>query len=786
MTYFAVTHGMASWLLGKPGLLDAFHDLLASHEKAESLLMEKEFVEGPVRVSGTNDPRLICAWNIDYTSGLGDDSWGFIDLDGKYGLVRTPSISREVFERCLYVIGQRLQGLLIEGSLIHRSWPNGTHTCLAGRGSEARHASIGYVERDVTDGATLLHTVLCVGPEFDFRRLSEEVERNANSLSMLLPASRKLYDPARKKLTLGADAFPTLRQALSGYLQSVGSQSELAGVSVRTSEHAIDETAIYRTAGWSYRVWLEPDSPLSTVQRRILLSDALESHPVRIVGPAGSGKTLLMQLLALRRLDLAAKNKRSVHILYLAHNAKMVESVSNRFEVLSADSENLISADRQLTVSTLTQYGLGELGLQESQIIDPDAYEAKEFQLEILTEALEGVLKDNAKRVHKSPLLREISSDGVLQKVFAHLLMAEISSAIKGHGLTGDKQRYVQSARPLSRLHGVLDQDERNLVFESFSRYHSQMFEVFGVLDSDDVAISLLGKLRTPIWELRRREKGFDHVFVDEAQLYNENERRVLPFLTKSSQAYVPVVLALDEAQDLYRQTSAGLATLGIENVANETLASVHRSSKAIVRLAFFIIQRSTDLFGPDFPDFTTLFVEMPADTHPSSVLPRVESASEAQRDFGRFALRRVRAMRRENIRRIAVICLAEQYWRPVLDELRRSDLPLHVLESRGEKLDPSAPTVVLSRPPHVGGQEFDAVLLIGAEQGLTPPRVIDNDALAIAVEQQALRELYLAITRARHQVIVAVARGASLTPVLADAVRAGLLEVSGGAAPAS
>jgi ATP-dependent exoDNAse (exonuclease V) beta subunit len=53
---------------------------------------------------------------------------------------------------------------------------------------------------------------------------------------------------------------------------------------------------------------------------------------------------------------------------------------------------------------------------------------------------------------------------------------------------------------------------------------------------------------------------------------------------------------------------------------------------------------------------------------------------------------------------------------------------------------------------------------------------VLDNDALAVAVEQQSLRELYLAITRAKHRVSVAIARGAALTPVLADAQKAGLL----------
>ena len=148
----------------------------------------------------------------------------------------------------------------------------------------------------------------------------------------------------------------------------------------------------------------------------------------------------------------------------------------------------------------------------------------------------------------------------------------------------------------------------------------------------------------------------------------------------------------------------------------------------------------------------------------------------ESQTEYSRFILHRIRALRKAGMRRIAIACLAEVYWKPILDELRQQDLPLHVLEHRGEKLNPVSPIVVLSRPAHIGGQEFDGVLVVGAEQGLTPPRVHNNDALAGALEQQALRELYLSITRARYQVVIALSRGASLTPVLAEARSAGVL----------
>ena len=227
------------------------------------------------------------------------------------------------------------------------------------------------------------------------------------------------------------------------------------------------------------------------------------------------------------------------------HNSKMAETVKYRFSILR---KGATPPTCTLTVNTLTQYGIDELSLTENQVVDPDAYQAREFQLETMSAVLADIFKMYPKEVEVSKLLKEVNRDPGLMAVFTRLVMEEISGAIKGHGLVGDERRYVESQRPLSRLHGLLNPGERRLVFAAFRNYHKVIFEGYRVLDGDDVAISLFGKLKTPAWELHRQDLGFDHVFVDEAQLYNENERRVLPLLSKSTTPFVPLVLALDEA----------------------------------------------------------------------------------------------------------------------------------------------------------------------------------------------------------------------------------------------
>ncbi|WP_157640855.1 UvrD-helicase domain-containing protein [Burkholderia ubonensis] len=777
MKYLAITQPTADWLLSKPTVVDELVQF-ALNPTAYKHLAGREFSHGPVRLAGTANGEVVAFWNIDYLGGTGAEAWGFVRLDSTVGLGSRPEISQEVFERCLYVLNQRLRGYRIDGAFIHRSYANGTHTCLAGRGSTARQYSVGFVERNIDAASTGNRAFVCVGPMHDFNRLSEAAEQEFIRINDLYRDVSDILVASRRVPVTDLNELKGVIDALSTFTWMDGSHwNEYADVEVNASERSFSGVDLVKSIGLNYEQWLDTGSPLSSNQRRILNSTAIDLHPLRIVGPGGSGKTLLMQLLALKRLDIARKKNASVRVLYIAHNAAMAAKVTERFDVLENGSD-MRAANRAIDVMTLTDYGLQQLGLEFTSIIDPDAEIAKEFQFKELNAAIEQTFRDMKCVVQDSTLLSEIKREPDLIRPFAKLAMAEISSAIKGHGLENDKRRYVESEQQLSRLHGLLDASERLFMFNVFERYRSAVFEGLQVLDTDDIALSLLGRLRTPIWELKRKELGYDYVFVDEAQLFNENERRVFPFLTNGRAQHVPIVLALDEAQDIYGQSSAGFAALGIAGMTSENLSSIHRSTRDIVRLAFFVIQRSTDLFGTDFPDFTGISDKMEDEKHPLVARPKVEVGG-AESKLGKFVLRRIRDLRRANIRQIGVICHADQYWDEILNALRGTDLPLQVLEERGVRLPSTQPLVVLTKPAYVGGQEFDAVVAVGLEQGVVPPRVSNNDALATAIEQQTLRELYLTITRARFRLVIPLSTGASPSAVLQDAIQAGLLDMA-------
>jgi hypothetical protein len=209
--------------------------------------------------------------------------------------------------------------------------------------------------------------------------------------------------------------------------------------------------------------------------------------------------------------------------------------------------------------------------------------------------------------------------------------------------------------------------------------------------------------------------------------------------------------------------------------LSDEALESVHRSTQSILRLAFFVIQRTTDLFGSDFPDFTGTTQPVVPDTHPLAQTPGLVKAGPD--GVGAECVRQIQSLRRDNIRQIGIVCHAERYWDEINRALSAHRVPFVRLNQRGERLDTRGPLVAVARPETVGGQEFDAILAVGLEQGVVPPRVSSNQALSIALEQQALREMYVSFTRARYRLIIVNSSKSASTAIIAEAAKDGLIQ---------
>lgn len=757
--YLAFTQASAGWLLTHSGELEAFIPALL--EAIESPALTKAvFSAGPLRIASSADRGVVAIWHAEYLSPTGIDGWGYIRLKGKHGALLVRDRLASLIKTALRVFEARLQGLLLSDTILVRSHGDESFTCVLG-GGQAKDATIAYVEATMD----ARRSVVVVGPEVAtggglahahamlLKTIKDSVRPQLRSLVTSAPA---VVEQARARPSADDSRLLGLRRALLGEgavpAEIIVAQPQLRGSFSRTE--------------LAYEEWVAPDSVLSDDKRRILEGDILDRQPLRISGPAGTGKTLLLQLMAVRasRKETGAGKP---SILYVAHNSESQERAENALKSLSSE------ASQYIKVATLHQLCVERLGLPDTVILDNDANETRRFQTSMVATSLEREL--HSSDLSKSPLFAQAKAKPDIFEAIVFLIVHEISAVLKPLRLYEDPRRYADSERPFSRLHGLLSPAERRLVLAVFKDYHGEVFEKGGLLDADDLALSLLSRLRTPVWTLQRRTEGFDYVFVDEAQLYNENERRLFPVLTKPRE-HIPVAFALDEAQAFGSNLVAGFGALGITSLRDEALRGVFRTTEPILRLAFNIIQQTTDLFGPDFPDFTTLSASVVRDegTFPAPSLYRA-ATSETLPDA---VLRHVRDIKRTyNLRQVGVIVPSEKMYASVVPVLRAAEFQFSEIAQRGQKLDQDRPIVAACTPRLAGGQEFDAVIVVGVERGIVPPSV-NVEGLALSLEQQVLRELYLSFTRAKHMVRVVNSANSSPANVLDNAIKANLLKV--------
>ena len=783
MDILAIPQATIRWLNEHPSLRDELAKNILDISKIPGLATSVVSA-GPIRVAASDYTGLVAIWNTEYLASTGSDNWGIIKISGECGLLSQEYILSNVFERQLSVIDRRLNDLILPDPYIHRGHGKNIHTCIAGGNDDARKLSIGYFDGSVDVDQAKRKLIFCVGPSPEgknldsaFKRLTNVIRNSAIHFPKFIADSEIIINTSAQR--------PTLQNlSLNNFSKIYNTINPSPAIAPSVSDgttliEPVSSPLKYATALLTYDEWREPDSPLTNEQREVLESDNLLKQPLRIAGPAGSGKTLLLQLIAIKLLRKAKNTHTPCTALYVVHNAAMVDMVWDRFDTLGADDLLDHTSPQHFVITTLSDFSRSRLGSEDLPIIDKDAEQTKAFQRDCALMGLKEALGE-ARGLNKSnaPLLTQVSSHKELMSIFSDLLVYEFGVAIKGHQLTNDPQKYIQSEIPLSRLHKELTTLERTVVFKSFRNYHKTVFEDLGVLDTDDLAISLVAQLRTPLWDMRRRNEGVDYLFVDETHLFNENERRIFALLTKPPTPHLPIALALDQAQDLQGATVSGFGRLGIDKIQDTRLSQVPRCTKSILELAFHFIQQTTDLFSAEFPDFTASSKSIVPDNPPLTSPPVIKRGGTGE-GLGTYVNKQIRDIRSGHIRKIGVIVYGEKHWDDIRRALVRNSDSTVILSRRGDLVDDSRPVTVVSKPDIIGGQEFDAVLVVGVENGIVPPRVDSASGLSATFEQQALRSLYLTITRAKYRLVFINSLLAAPSPLLESSINAGLLTIA-------
>ena len=579
---------------------------------------------------------------------------------------------------------------------------------------------------------------------------------------------------------------PSLREAQSEVFSKFRKPSEyvpLDGV-IDLSAATYGAVAGHLTyTGWVSR--LTPD------QRRFF--DQPSSTPMKLRGPAGSGKTLALELKALKEVYEARKVGKTVRVLFVTHSWAMAEQVDSTLRLLDEQG-----GAREIVVFPLVEIAKAVLPPDRlahgPTLLGEDSFSGRRLLLDRIGETLQrlrnsdwiayqsGASKEFRQRVEADPGSPEWNS-------LVWDLMHEFSSVLAASGIlpgiTAEK-RYL-GLRRTDWMMPLQTESEKRFALRAYSEYVKAL-RGEEVLSVDQLVNDFLNYLETFAWDYRRQTDGYDFMFVDEFHLFSDQERQIFSYLSRDSQNFPCLFMSLDPRQspsEIYHD----FPVAGVESAQSKEpegalgkvdavdLTAVHRFSPQILEFVKFIHQSFPALeLGADWLIDTSALRSTAAPSDPPRLFQYSEASEEVKGVVERAAARHGH---HGSSHRVAVVLLDDRRLPEFDGAFQGKGIPLVEIRSRDDidALRYSKRSVVLSSAEYVGGLQFDDVFVAGFPTSLFPQRVSDPQMRRI------LSALYVAVSRASQQVEVHfLAKGGEgdLASLLQRAVKAGVLESTG------
>ncbi|MFK4583564.1 DEAD/DEAH box helicase [Bradyrhizobium ottawaense] len=331
------------------------------------------------------------------------------------------------------------------------------------------------------------------------------------------------------------------------------------------------------------------------------------------------------------------------------------------------------------------------------------------------------------------------------------------------------------------------DSEDKGFVFTIFRFYHEYLSSA-GQFDTDDVVLTTIGQLDTPIWRRRRTRDGYDAVLIDETHLFNINELQLFHYFTRIEGPY-PIAYSVDRSQAVgdkgwsTEDIASNLLDSGDSAEQSEVVRTVFRSSPDIVNLAFAILASGATLFtnfdnpmeaaASGFTEAEERLCAEPIYYHAANEQALIEGAFERAE-----ALQKDLGCRRSDI---LIVSLNSNIVTELTEYARNRNKPAILLTRRGDATAVGAAREasqwVLGHADFVGGLEFHGVIIVGVDGGRVPPTANDEDSSSKSfLSYVSHNRLYVAVSRARYRVELLGEKARGPSRLVAGAIDSGLL----------
>lgn len=502
---------------------------------------------------------------------------------------------------------------------------------------------------------------------------------------------------------------------------------------------------------------------LTDKQKKFINSEI--SGPERLEGAAGTGKTLTMILRCINILKNKNNSGGNYQIAFITHSLSTKNQIIEIFRNNFRDTDNYIN-NNNLLVTTLQEWCIKYLGayVADTEYLDRDAKDSKVLQLLYIEQAFSFAIQNDFNS-YKPICSREFVDfiEKTDREALIEMLQYEIAVTIKGRANSN-----LLTYKKLERLtYSIPTKNENDLIFLFliYTKYQESL-ESVGQYDSDDIVLTALGQLNTPIWRRRRDKEGFDACFIDETHLFNMNELAVFHYLN-SEKTKNNIVFAIDKSQavgerGILDDTMYDILGISDPKENSHKFNTVFRSSPEIVNLAFNILSSGATLFTNfENPLDHALFNFTEADEQ-RSMSPSYQLLENDEAMITTAFDEAEKYIKKHKIRKSKVlITTTNDYLFSLIEKFSiENHKPVEFLKSRGDSVTigeaSSSNKFVVGGIDYVGGLEFDMAIIVGVDKGRVPSSDNNSEKESYHFLDYAWHNrMYVAITRAKYYILL-------------------------------